>query len=114
MTGCLFCKIVAGHVPATVVKRQEGMLAFKDINPQAPTHLLVIPTEHITSLNDPKDTQILGGMLAFARDLAREAGIGESGYRVVVNTNAETTETPKQQQTAILDLRAAMRARFGG
>jgi len=93
MTGCLFCRIVAGEISATVVKRQEGMLAFKDISPQAPTHLLVIPTTHITTLNDAKDAKLLGDMLAFARDLAREAGIGESGYRVVVNTNAAGGQT---------------------
>ena len=93
MTECLFCKIVAGEIPATVVKRQEGMLAFKDINPQAPTHLLVIPTAHITTLNDATDSNLLGAMLAFARDLAREVGIAESGYRVVVNTNAAGGQT---------------------
>lgn len=93
MTGCLFCKIVSGEIPAAVVKRQQGLLAFKDINPQAPTHLLVIPVEHITSLNDAKDPAVLGAMLAFARDLAREAGISERGYRVVVNTNAGGGQT---------------------
>jgi len=93
MTGCLFCKIAAGEVPATVVKRQDGLLAFKDINPQAPTHLLVIPVDHIRSLNDANDPALLGAMLAFARDLAREAGISEQGYRVVVNTNAAGGQT---------------------
>jgi len=93
VTGCLFCKIVAGEIPATIVKRQDGFLAFKDINPQAPTHLLVIPVEHISSLNDAKDPALLGALLTFARDLAREAGIGERGYRVVVNTNAAGGQT---------------------
>ena len=89
MTACLFCKIVAGEIPAAVVKRQDGLLAFKDIGPQAPTHLLVIPTEHIASLDAATDAQLLGAMLAFARDLAREAGIAARGYRVVCNTNAD-------------------------
>jgi histidine triad (HIT) family protein len=93
VTGCLFCKIVAGEIPATIVKRQDGLLAFKDINPQAPTHVLVIPTEHIVSLNDAKAPAVLGAMLACARDLAREAGISERGYRVVVNTNAAGGQT---------------------
>ena len=93
MTTCLFCKIVAGEIPATVVKRQEGLLAFKDINPQAPTHLLVIPTQHIKSLNEANDPALLGAMLAFARDLAREVGIADTGYRVVANTNANGGQT---------------------
>jgi histidine triad (HIT) family protein len=93
VTACLFCKIVAGEIPATVVKRQDGLLAFKDINPQAPTHLLVIPTEHIDSLNEANDPAVLGAMLAFARDLARDAGISEHGYRIVVNTNVGGGQT---------------------
>jgi histidine triad (HIT) family protein len=84
---------VAGEIPATVVKRQDGLLAFKDINPQAPTHLLVIPTEHIGSLNEANDPALLGAMLTFARDLARDAGISERGYRIVVNTNAGGGQT---------------------
>lgn len=87
VTECLFCKIASGAIPATIVKRQGGFVAFKDINPQAPTHLLVIPAEHISSLNDAQDPALLGAMLAFTRDLAREAGVAERGYRVVVNTN---------------------------
>ena len=90
---CLFCKIVAGEIPAAVVKRQDGLLAFKDINPQASTHLLVIPGQHIASLNEAKDPALLGAMLAFARDLAREVGISERGYRIVVNTNVAGGQT---------------------
>jgi histidine triad (HIT) family protein len=93
MTDCLFCKIAAGQIPATVVKRQEGLLAFKDINPQAPTHLLVIPVQHVSSLNDANDPALLGAMLGFARDLARESGLSERGYRVVMNTNANGGQT---------------------
>ena len=68
---CVFCKIAAGEIPATVVKRGDGMLAFRDLNPQAPTHVLVIPTDHVASLNDAKDPRLLGGLLAFAREVAR-------------------------------------------
>ena len=93
MAGCLFCKVAAGEIPATIVKRGDGMLGFKDINPQAPTHLLVIPTHHVGSLNEAKDPQLLGAMLTFARDLAREVGIAERGYRVVVNTNPDGGQT---------------------
>ena len=93
MTGCLFCKVASGEIAATVVKRADGLLAFQDINPQAPTHLLVIPTVHIPSLKDATDDTLLGRMLGFARDLAREVGIAERGYRIVVNTNADGGQT---------------------
>jgi len=90
---CVFCKIAAGEIAATVVKRGDGMLAFRDSNPQAPTHVLVIPTDHLASLNDAKDPRLLGAMLAFARDVARAEGIAERGYRVVVNTNPDGGQT---------------------
>src|SRR3989449_6090201 len=69
------------------------MLAFKDQNPQAPTHLLVIPTHHVATLNETKDAALLGKLLGFARDLAREVGIAGRGYRVVVNTNPDGGQT---------------------
>jgi len=93
MSGCLFCKVAAGEIPATIVKRGDGLIAFRDINPQAPTHLLVIPTQHVPSLNDAKDPHLLGRMLGFARDLAREVGVAERGYRVVLNTNPDGGQT---------------------
>lgn len=93
MSDCIFCKVAAGEIPAAIVKRGDGMLAFKDINPQAPTHLLIIPTTHVDSLNDTKDAKVLGELVVFARDLAREAGIAARGYRVVVNTNPDGGQT---------------------
>lgn len=93
MSGCIFCKIAAGEVPATVVKQGDGIMAFADLNPQAPTHLLIIPTMHIGSLNDAKDPALLGKLLAFARDLAQEKGLATRGYRVVVNTNPDGGQT---------------------
>lgn len=93
MAGCVFCKIAAGEIPATIVKQGDGMLAFKDLSPQAPTHLLVIPTHHVPSLNDAKDPRVLGNLVAFARDVAREVGIAEKGYRVVLNTNPDGGQT---------------------
>jgi len=89
----VFCKIAAGEIPATVVKRADGILAFKDLNAQAPTHLLVIPTTHVATLNDAKDAATLGRLLAFARDVAQEVGIATKGYRVVVNTNPDGGQT---------------------
>jgi len=91
--GCIFCKIAAGEIPAEVVKRADGMLAFTDMNPQAPTHLLIIPTTHVGSLNDAKDAATLGKLLLFARDVARDLGIATKGYRVVVNTNPDGGQT---------------------
>jgi histidine triad (HIT) family protein len=91
--GCIFCKIASGEIPASIVKRSEGMLAFKDLNPQAPTHLLVIPTSHVGSLNDAQDGDLLGELLSFAREVARDAGVATKGYRVVVNTNADGGQT---------------------
>ena len=90
---CLFCKVASGEIPATVVKKGDGLIAFQDIYPQAPTHILVIPTEHIESLDAVRDDQLLGRMMAFARDLARERGLAKPGYRVVVNTNADGGQT---------------------
>ena len=93
MAGCIFCRIAAGEIPATIVKRGDGMLAFRDATPQAPTHVLVIPTDHLGSLNDAKDARMLGSLLAFARDVARAEGIADRGYRVVVNTNPDGGQT---------------------
>ena len=93
MSSCIFCKIAAGEIPAAVVKRGEGMLAFKDLNPQAPSHVLVIPTTHVGTLNDAKDSALLGKLMTFARDVAQDAGIATRGYRVVVNTNPDGGQT---------------------
>ena len=90
---CLFCKIAAGTIPAQVTRRGDGMLAFRDINPQAPTHLLVIPTTHVATLNEARDPALLGRLLTFARDVAAEEGLADDGYRVVLNTNANGGQT---------------------
>lgn len=92
-TDCLFCKVARGEIPAGVVKRSERLLAFRDINPQAPTHLLVIPIAHVASLDEVRDGALLGELLLFARDVAREAGLSDRGYRVVLNTNADGGQT---------------------
>lgn len=93
MSECIFCRIVAGEIPATVVKRTDRFLAFRDVSPQAPTHILVIPIEHITSLEQVRDGHVLGDLMLLARDLAREMGIAGNGYRVVFNTNADGGQT---------------------
>src|SRR3989475_3977524 len=89
----VFRASAAGEIPAPIANRGAGMLAFTDLNPQAPTHLLVIPTHHVATLNETKDAALLGKLLGFARDLAREVGIAERGYRVVVNTNPDGGQT---------------------
>lgn len=88
-TDCLFCKIVRKEVPASIVAENEFCVAFRDINPQAPVHILVIPRAHIATLNDAKDATMMGGMLLFAAQIAKSEGLSDRGYRTVINTNAE-------------------------
>ena len=90
---CIFCKIVAGEIPATLVKRTDRLVAFRDVSPQAPVHVLVIPTEHLASLAEVQDGRLLGEMLMLARDIARDEKIAEDGYRVVLNTNKNGGQT---------------------
>jgi histidine triad (HIT) family protein len=84
---CIFCHIVAGKIPSEIVYQDEELLAFRDINPQAPKHLLIIPKKHITSLADlsPAELPLIGSMAALAHKLAQKEGITETGYRLVVN-----------------------------
>jgi histidine triad (HIT) family protein len=89
MTDCLFCKIVAGEIPASIVKRSADALAFRDIDAKAPVHFLVIPTKHVPAVRDAKGTdgeRLLGTLLAFAAGVASEQGLDGGGYRVVTNT----------------------------
>ena len=85
---CLFCRIVAGEIPADFVHQDDLVLAFRDINPKAPTHILIIPREHIDSAADlgEDNAAMLGRMFAVAADLAREAGIADRGFRLVTNS----------------------------
>jgi histidine triad (HIT) family protein len=91
---CLFCKIVSGAIPAKLVHEDEVCIAFTDINPQAPTHVLVVPKEHLTSLAEagPEHTALLGKLMAAAAGLARQLKL-ERGYRVVVNTGPDGGQT---------------------
>ncbi len=92
---CLFCKIAGGQLPAEIVKRGDDWVAFRDINPQAPTHVLVIPQRHIATLNDVGRDQaaVLGRLLLAAREIAADEGIAEDGYRTVLNCNAGAGQT---------------------
>ncbi len=93
--GCIFCKIVADEVPSPRVFEDEICIAFNDLSPQAPTHILIIPRDHIDSLDKARqdDTKTLGYLLLTAADIAREKGFAENGYRVVINTNADGGQT---------------------
>ena len=85
--GCLFCKIVAGEIPSTTVAEDDAVLAIRDIAPRAPTHVLLLPREHIRSAAELTDTDgaLLGRLFALAAEIARNEGIAEGGYRVVTN-----------------------------
>jgi histidine triad (HIT) family protein len=85
---CLFCQIVRQEIPAPLIYESATCVAFRDIDPQAPTHALVVPREHIASLNEATDAAILGDLLVGAAEVAKQEGIAESGYRTVINTNA--------------------------
>lgn len=93
MADCLFCRIVRKEIPATVVAEDEFCIAFRDINGQAPVHVLVVPRTHVASLNDLKDPGILGRMFVLAGKVASGAGISARGYRCVINTNDDGGQT---------------------
>lgn len=95
MSDCLFCKIVAGEIPAAIVFQDEELIAFRDINPQAPLHVLLVPRRHIASLNElrPEDDALVGSMFRRAAALAKENGYDGRGYRTVFNTNREAGQT---------------------
>ena len=95
MSECIFCKIADGRVPAELVHQDDVCVAFNDLNPQAPTHILVIPREHVDSLDKIADSQkdVAGHLLLTAAGIARQRGFAEDGYRVVINTNTDGGQT---------------------
>lgn len=93
MTECMFCKIAAGNMAADIVSSDDRFVAFRDIAPQAPTHILAIPRAHVASLNEAVDPDLIGGLLLFASRIAKREGLVENGYRIVVNTNADAGQT---------------------
>ena len=86
---CLFCRIVRGEIPANFVAKTPECVAFRDIDPRAPTHIVIVPRAHIPTLLDVTDPLIVGQMSRLAADLAESEGIAESGFRVVINANAD-------------------------
>ena len=95
MADCLFCGIASGEIPGDIVYRDESVLAFRDIDPKAPVHLLIIPRKHIAGVNDleTEDAATLGHAMAAARRLAAEHGVSESGFRIVVNTGPDAAQS---------------------
>ena len=95
MSQCLFCRIAAGEIPANILYSDEDVLAFRDINPQAPLHALVIPRKHIATINDLQadDAALVGKLFLAAKQVAKEAGYAEDGYRVVMNCGLDAGQT---------------------
>lgn len=89
MVECLFCKMAAGEIKPDVVYEDDTVLAFRDINPQAPTHILIIPKSHVATLNDLNDAALSGQLLQVAIKLAAQEGLAEDGYRTVFNCNKQ-------------------------
>lgn len=92
---CLFCKVVSGEIPAKVIYQDDKVVAFDDINPQAPQHKLIIPRQHIATINDLKseNNELIGYMVQTAKKLANDLGIAENGYRLVMNCNPGAGQT---------------------
>ncbi len=94
-TDCLFCKIVAGDIAADIVYESDTAIAFRDLNPQAPTHVLIVPRQHIATINDIDDEHqaLVGSLFAAAKSIAANEGLSDDGYRVVMNCNEAAGQT---------------------
>ena len=95
MAECLFCRIALGEIPATVVYQDDVVVVFRDIDPQAPTHVLLIPRKHVPSLShlSPEDDQIIGYLVRIAAQIARSEGVAAGGYRLVANCGREAGQS---------------------
>ncbi len=95
MSDCIFCKIITGDIPSANVFRDEQVTAFRDLNPAAPTHILLVPNKHIDSINmlASEDEQLIGHLFTAAKQIAAQEGIAEGGYRLIINTNAHAGQT---------------------
>ena len=101
---CLFCKIAAGEIPSTKVYEDDLVFAFRDIEPQAPVHILIIPKEHISSVNDINDTNcgVVGHIFKVAAEIAKKEGIAEDGYRIVTNIGENAGQSVKHMHYHML------------
>ncbi len=95
MEDCLFCKIIKGQIPSKILYQDTDIIAFEDISPQAPVHLLIVPKKHISKSLDlqEEDQELIGKVFLVANELARERGIAEDGFRIVLNTNRSAGQT---------------------
>jgi histidine triad (HIT) family protein len=95
MPACLFCKIANGEIESEIAYTDDQVVAFEDVNPQAPVHTLVIPKKHISTVNDlnESDNELMGHMLSIGKKLAKEKGISDKGYRMILNTNREAGQS---------------------
>lgn len=105
---CVFCRIVHGEIAAQVVREDTDTVAFRDLNPQAPVHVLVVPRRHIASVNDAgeEDRDVLGGLIIAGRAVAQAEQVAESGYRLVLNTGADAGQTVSHIHLHVLGGRA--------
>ncbi len=108
MSDCIFCRIVRGEIPSDVVYKDDDVVAFRDINPQAPVHILIVPVEHIAELNATSDehAQLLGKLIRTAVKLAKQENIAESGYRVVINQGRDAGQSVDHLHVHLLGGRA--------
>jgi histidine triad (HIT) family protein len=92
---CLFCRLIAGEVPSDTVYQDKDFLAFRDINPQAPSHVIIVPRSHVTSVAEltEKQRQLAGGLIFLAKKLAEQEGLSKAGYRLVINCGSEGGQT---------------------
>jgi histidine triad (HIT) family protein len=105
MADCLFCRIVAGEIPAKIAKRSADAVAFHDIDPKAPVHVLVIPTKHVPAVrtaSGPDGEALLGRLLAFSAEVARELGLDAKGYRIVTNTGPDAGQSVEHLHLHVL------------
>lgn len=95
MNDCIFCKIIKGDIQGNIVYRDEQATAFRDINPAAPTHILIVPNKHIDSVNMliVDDEPLIGHLFTTAKNIAAQEGIADGGYRLIMNTNADAGQT---------------------
>lgn len=108
MSQCIFCKIASGEIPAEKVFESANVLAFKDVNPEAPVHILIIPRKHIASVNDieDQDVNIIGEIFLAAKEIASRLGVAEDGYRVVTNCGDNAGQSVKHLHYHLLGGRA--------
>lgn len=109
MSDCVFCRIVSGDIPAAIIRRDEHAVAFRDLNPQAPTHVLVVPTTHVESTRhatSPDGEALLGRVLRFAAETARDLGLDDDGYRLVINAGRHGGQTVYHLHVHLLGGRA--------